>query len=146
MHVWKSLDGVDFYALHFHLLPPLTSPAQVLTRTPSPGPDELPMTNWPISFASLGISRGWKSVFRGFFLQVWSWWLISYITPWWIQFVVREWQLAYIKAIYFLVLHLTIFWHHVSHLVPNLSLNVVVFFFKVMMIFQDYIKSFKWIS
>lgn len=58
------------------------SPIQVLTRTPWPGPDELPRTACPSRVAFLGMAMGWNSVFRGDFLQVFWVLLISYMTPW----------------------------------------------------------------
>lgn len=57
-------------------------PVQVLTRSPSPGPDELPRMAWPTRVAFIGISIGWKSAFRGFFLHVWALSSISYMAAW----------------------------------------------------------------
>lgn len=53
------------------------SPVQVLTSIPCPGPDELPRMAWPSRLASLGTASGWKSVFKGDFLQLFSFLLIS---------------------------------------------------------------------
>lgn len=57
-------------------------PVQVLTRSPSPGPDELPRTAWPTRVEFIGISIGWKSAFRGFFLHVRALSSISYMAAW----------------------------------------------------------------
>lgn len=68
----------DLIFLSFSLPLPLpvlffmcSSPDQVLTRTPCPGPEELPTTAWPTKEAFLGTFRGWKQVSRRFLQHVW---------------------------------------------------------------------------
>uniref|UniRef100_A0A4W6D830 Citrate synthase lysine methyltransferase n=1 Tax=Lates calcarifer TaxID=8187 RepID=A0A4W6D830_LATCA len=49
----------------------LSSPAQLLTRTPCPGPEELPSTTCPSREAFCGMASGWKATSSGFLQHVW---------------------------------------------------------------------------
>lgn len=66
--------SVQFFS-NLHLTVPFpfficSSPAQLLTRSPCPGPEELPNTTCPSREAFCGISSGWNCAPSGFLQHV----------------------------------------------------------------------------
>lgn len=83
------------------LIPPWgISAIQVLTSSPSRGPEELPSTTWPSRDEPSGIPIGWNSAFNGLFLHVRLCVKISYMTPWGMRVEGWDWLLL-------ILMHLT---------------------------------------
>lgn len=85
-HVLQTNTWLCNFSLWFPLIVPdpvfvFSSPYQLLTRTPCPGPEEAPNTTWPIRVAFLGTASGWKSGLRCCLVHVRFLLFILYITP-----------------------------------------------------------------